>query len=109
MGADRSRVRPEVQVFTADGPLPDGNSTAEEIDRRCAQLRAVSAPVTSEEAAALAACFGPDDCYGVAWTLLHLVETGPGPVPVVSPPGPDADDWHHALWARWGDPGDQDT
>jgi hypothetical protein len=22
--------------------------------------------------------FGPDDCYGVAWTLLHLIESAPG-------------------------------
>ena len=22
--------------------------------------------------------FGPDDCFGLAWTLLHLIETAPG-------------------------------
>jgi hypothetical protein len=22
--------------------------------------------------------FGPDDCLGLAWTLLHLIETAPG-------------------------------
>lgn len=26
----------------------------------------------------LLAGFGPDDCYGLAWTLLHLIETAPG-------------------------------
>ncbi|GJF32778.1 hypothetical protein KNE206_54780 [Kitasatospora sp. NE20-6] len=100
-------MRPEVQTFTADGPLPDWNSTEEEIDRRCEQLQAISRPVTAEEAEALAACFGPDDCYGVAWTLLHLIETSPRPMPVIPPPGPDASDWHHTLWGRWGNADDE--
>ncbi|MFD5633415.1 hypothetical protein ACFWJM_04590 [Streptomyces sp. NPDC127077] len=64
-------MRPEVQLFVADGPLPDWDGSEEEIDRRCQQLEEIPRPVTAEEAAALAACFGPDDCYGVAWTLLR--------------------------------------
>ncbi|MFD6231890.1 hypothetical protein ACFWFZ_34360 [Streptomyces sp. NPDC060232] len=60
---------------------------------------------TVEEAEALGACFGPDDCYGVSWSLVHLIETSPGPVPQVTQPGPDADDWHHTLWNRWGNLG----
>ncbi|MFF2364940.1 hypothetical protein ACFVU0_19945 [Streptomyces sp. NPDC058122] len=101
---EHSGVRPEVQLFVADGPLPDWDGSEEEIDRRWQQLEEIPRPVTAEEAAALAACFGPDDCYGVAWTLLHLIETGPRPVPAVSKPGPDAmdNDWQHVLWARWG-------
>ncbi|MFI2765533.1 hypothetical protein ACH5A3_43155 [Streptomyces echinatus] len=95
-------MRPEVQTFVADGPLPDWEADEEEVDRRVKQLEAISAPVTRNEAQALAACFGPDDCYGVAWSLLHLIETSPSPVPAVAPPGPDADDWHHTLWHRWG-------
>ncbi|MGN9756984.1 hypothetical protein [Streptomyces sp. SD31] len=35
--------------------------------------------MTAAEARAAADCFGPDDCYGVTWTLPHLVETGPNP------------------------------
>ena len=59
-------MRPEVQSFTADGPLPGRDADAAEIDRRDKQLAAVPGPVTGQEAGALAACFGPDDCYGVA-------------------------------------------
>ncbi|GAA2428010.1 hypothetical protein [Streptomyces glaucus] len=97
-------MRPEVQAFVAGGPLPGWDADEDEIDRRVKQLEAISKPVTADEAQALASCFGPDDCYGVAWTLLHLIETGPGPVPVVQPPGPDADEWNHILWNRWGSP-----
>ncbi|MFF0477906.1 hypothetical protein [Streptomyces sp. NPDC004284] len=92
-------MRPEVQTFVADGPLPDWDSTEEEIDRRFDQLRAIAGPVTGGEAKALVSCFGPDDCYGVAWTLLHLIETGPNPV-LATDPGPDANEWHQRLYLR---------
>lgn len=97
-------MRSEVQAFVAGGPLPGWDADENEIDRRVKQLEAIPRPVTADEAQALAGCFGPDDCYGVAWTLLHLIETAPGPVPVVQPPDPDADEWHHTLWNRWGSP-----
>ena len=42
------------------------------------QLSKVQTPVTDEEACALVRLFGPDDCFGLAWTLLHLIETAPG-------------------------------
>jgi hypothetical protein len=92
-------MRPEVQAFIADGPLPDWDASAEEIDCRGEQLTAISRPVTGEEARSLIACFGPDDCHGVAWTLLHLIETGPNPV-LISRPAPDANEWQHLLWKR---------
>ncbi|MFJ9648910.1 hypothetical protein [Streptomyces sp. NPDC101206] len=95
-------MRPEVQTLVADGPLPDWDASEEEIDRRERQLTAISRPVTSEEAAALATCFGLDDCYGVAWTLVHLIETAPNPVPPWGDPGPEAGDWAEVLRGRWG-------
>jgi hypothetical protein len=58
-----------------------------------------SRPATAEEATALVACFGPDDCYGVAWTLLHLIETGPNPV-LTTKPASDANEWHDRLRRR---------
>lgn len=80
-------MRTEVRTFVADGPLPDRDASEEKIDRRDRQLRSIAGPVAGEEAKALVPCFGPDDCYGVAWTLLHLIETGPietGPAPVLT-------------------------
>lgn len=92
-------MRPEVQAFAADGPLPDEDAEGDEIDRRVEQLEVIARPVTAEEARALADCFGPDDCYGVAWTLLHLIETGPNPVLTVRPAA-DENEWRHRLWRR---------
>jgi hypothetical protein len=94
-------MRPEARAFVADGPLPDWDASEEEIDRRARQLDAISKPVTGGEAQALVACFGPDDCYGVAWTLLHLIETGPNPAPTTEP-APDANEWHRRLYERAG-------
>jgi hypothetical protein len=94
-------MRLEVHTFVADGPLPDWDASEEEIDRRVRQLEAIARPVTSEEASALATCFGPDDCYGVAWTLVHLIEAAPGPVPRLEDPGPEAGGWAAVLRARW--------
>ncbi|MDT0386035.1 hypothetical protein [Streptomyces dubilierae] len=92
-------MRREVQTFVAEGPLPDWNASEDEIDRRVQQLNAILKPVTGEEASALVACFGPDDCYGVAWTLLHLIETGPNPALPIDP-GPDANEWHQRPYLR---------
>lgn len=97
-------MRPEVEAFVGDGPLPGGDTDKEEtVDRRYRQLEAISAPVASEEAHALAACFGPDDCFGVDWSLLHLIETSSGPLPPVTGPGAETTEWHRRLWSRWGD------
>lgn len=95
-------MRPEVHSFVADGPLPGWEASEEEIERRERQLSAIIRPVTSEEAAALATCFGPDDCYGLAWTLVHLIETAPGPPPWLAALGCEAGDWAEVLQARWG-------
>ncbi|GCD42557.1 hypothetical protein GKJPGBOP_02221 [Streptomyces paromomycinus] len=99
MAADHVLMRAEVRVFVADGPLPDWDASEEEIDRRVRQLKAIPEPVTGEEARALVACFGPDDCYGAAWTLLHRIETGPNPV-LTDDPGPGANEWARRLYDR---------
>lgn len=46
-----------------------------------------------------------DDCYGLAWTLVHLIETAPEPGPRLNEPGPDDGDWAEVLRARWGGAG----
>ncbi|MFG2941453.1 hypothetical protein [Streptomyces sp. NPDC048282] len=81
------------------GHLPERDAREEEIDRRTRQLLAIPGPVTAEEAEALVACFAPDDCHGVARTLLHLIDTGPNPV-LTTRPDPDANKGHHRLYHR---------
>lgn len=41
------------------------------------QLSKVHTPISDDEAKALVRLFGPDDCFGLAWTLLHLIENAP--------------------------------
>jgi hypothetical protein len=61
------------------GPLPSSAvvavSTMQAFED---QLSKVRTPITDEEACALVQLFGPDDCFGLAWTVLHLIETAPG-------------------------------
>lgn len=61
------------------GPLPSSaTTTVPTMQAFEEQLSKVQTPVTDEEACALVQLFGPDDCFGLAWTLLHLIETAPG-------------------------------
>lgn len=91
-------MRPEVSAFVASGPLPDQEAGEDEIDRRARQLEAIARPLSLAEAEALAGCFGPDDCYGLAWTTAHLIETAPGPV-YTPEPAPEAG--AHARIRGW--------
>ena len=43
-----------------------------------AALENVVSPLTIEEAYTLMTLLGPDDCYGLAWSLLHKIETAKG-------------------------------
>jgi hypothetical protein len=97
--ADYSSMRSEVHDFTAEGPLPGEDADEREIGRRAEQLAAISRPVTPAEARALTTCFGHDNCYGVAWTLLHLIETCPD-LELTAEPAADANQWHQLLWRR---------
>jgi len=42
------------------------------------EFKEISKPITDDEARALVTLFGPDDCYGAAWSILHLIESAPG-------------------------------
>ncbi|GAA2265881.1 hypothetical protein GCM10010415_33030 [Streptomyces atrovirens] len=109
-----------MSAFVADGPLPDEETgEEEETDRRARQLEAMARPLSLAEAQALAGCFGPDDCHGLAWTTAHLIETAPGPVHT---PEPASEAGAHARIRGWavaagpaaegagpGAPGGEDT
>ncbi|WP_431679502.1 hypothetical protein [Kitasatospora sp. KL5] len=76
-------IRSEVAEFIALGKLPSEDDerpdeiVAAAVDHAADLLGRIARPVTDEEAHALAECFGEDECYGVGWVLLHLIETAP--------------------------------
>lgn len=70
-------MRQEIRDFIALGPLPDEQADEERIKQHEDALARITEPVTDEEAKALVASFGPDDSYGLAWSLVHLIETAP--------------------------------
>ena len=72
-------IREAVRRFADAGPLPsEDHGNAGTIDAAASLLEAIPDPVTDGEAQELARCFGPDTCYGLSWSLLHLIETAPG-------------------------------
>ena len=72
-------MRKEVQELLNLGPLPDCETAEEEkLKMYESPLSSVTPPVSDAEARSLVHLFGPDECYGLAWTLLHLIETAPG-------------------------------
>lgn len=67
-----------IEDLVSLGPLPSSTAaTAATVQAFEGQLSKVQTPVSDDEARALAKLFGPDDCFGLAWTLLHLIETSP--------------------------------
>lgn len=93
-------ARPEVLRFYALGPLPASSTATEEgLAQRTDLLAAIGPPLHRDEASLLLQCFGPDDCFGVAWTLLHLIETTPGGAVGMAPEG-HANEWLRRLWKR---------
>lgn len=71
-------LRKEVADLAHAGPLPsEEGATPEMIEEKERLLGQITAPLSDEEARALLAVFGSDGCFGLAWTLVHLVETAP--------------------------------
>ena len=88
-------IRVTVQELLSLGELPESARAEEQsLDRWIAALNAINPPVTDEEALALAELFGPDECFGVAWSLLHLIETAPGH------PQPREEVFKRSAWLR---------
>ncbi|MEH0937535.1 hypothetical protein [Micromonospora psammae] len=97
-------TRAEVREFCRHGPLPSEQDDSPHVDadleKREQLLHAIALPVTDEEARLLTTCFGDDNCFGLAWTLLHLVESAPAP-PVTSEPPDGSNPWIIKLWIRY--------
>ncbi len=61
------------------GRLPaSDNADIAKVKKLESALKGIKCPISDDEARALVRLFGPDDCFGLAWTLLHIIETAPG-------------------------------
>jgi hypothetical protein len=90
-------IRAEVASFLAIAPLPaSDNADQEHLELLTDLLLKISAPVSREEAICLATAFGPDECFGLAWTLIHLIESSPGGTPLDAIPESD-NEWIQRL------------
>jgi hypothetical protein len=67
-----------VQKLLKNGPLPS-SANADEAYLELIQnlMMEIELPISDAEAKALLGLFGPDDCFGLAWTLVHIIETSP--------------------------------
>lgn len=92
-------IRDEVRAFAALGPLPSATADEAVIQRYEQGLAKISSPLSVDEARALLDCFGVDDCLGLAWTLLHLIESA-SELPLDAEPEPNANEWIRTLWHR---------
>jgi hypothetical protein len=92
-------VRTEVLDFVALGPLPSEEGDASAFAEHQGCLERIERPISDEEAVLLVRMFGPDDCYGAAWTLLHLIESAPSS-PLKQRPSSSDDEWLTRLWDR---------
>jgi len=74
-------VRDEVNELQRMGPPPTEEESIRNssplIEKYQLLLQSIEKPVTDEEARALVGIFGIDGCFGLGWTLLHLIETAP--------------------------------
>ena len=73
-------IRPEVRQLLEADPLPDGPTAAKtstRLENYQHLIERIQKPISNEEAEALATLFGPDDCFGLAWSLVHLIESAP--------------------------------
>ena len=72
-------VRRAVVELVGLGQFPsESGASVERLKESERLLKAIERPLTKSEAMALLAVFGQDDCFGLAWSLLHLIETAPG-------------------------------
>ncbi|MEO8553659.1 MAG: hypothetical protein ABI678_26980 [Kofleriaceae bacterium] len=69
------------------------------LERLDKALHWIPSPVTTEEAKLLLQAFGSDGCFGLAWSLIHLIESAPVS-PLDTKPGDLENEWVRYLWER---------
>ena len=97
-------VGPEVLALAAFGPLrPEEEWDGQPIEDFAAAIEAVPRPISAEERDALLPLFDrpyEDSVWGVAWGVLHLLETAPSDGWQLRLPRA-ASSWYDLLAVRW--------
>lgn len=76
-------IRNSVAKCVSLGPLPASDTADEtQVLRLTEALLEILPPVSEDEAVLLASMFGKDECFGLAWTLVHLIESAVNGAPV---------------------------
>lgn len=69
-------IRESIQQLSNMGNLPSQDNPDIELIKKYQELLdSIQSPVSDEEASVLASIFGKDECFGLAWTLLHIIES----------------------------------
>jgi hypothetical protein len=91
-------IRREVEEFVHLGRLPSEDASVEDLAAHQTALQRIARPVSPEEAEVLMRCFPRNDesCYGLAWRLLHLLETAGESLEL--PREPPDEPWLARLW-----------
>lgn len=75
----KSSVRTEVDELKKMGSLPSESEAEVAQLKRIEELyRAIVKPITDNEARVLIELLGPDLCFGLTFSFMHLIETAPG-------------------------------
>lgn len=91
-------MREQVRKLSELGPLPSSEvASPEQVPKYQLLIEQISRPLEDDEARALLDLFGPDDFFGLAWTVLHLIETAPKS-PVTARPPASANEWIQRIW-----------
>jgi hypothetical protein len=71
-------IRSEVIKLRAIAPLPsEDDATPEIVEPYEKLIRAITTPITDDEAYLLVEVFGDDGCFGLAASLVQRIETAP--------------------------------
>jgi hypothetical protein len=72
-------IRKEIECMVALGRFPSEDDADSDLVRKYEELyKAIKRPITDDEARALIKLFGSDGYFGLASSLVHLIETAPG-------------------------------
>lgn len=72
-------IRKEIEEMRELGPLPSEDSRDVALLKKYDNLyRSIAKPITDDEARVLVKLFGQDGSFGLASSLMHLIETAPG-------------------------------